>query len=97
MKKKRIKDILTLLLAVMFILFFLAITIGLWYMVLIDISFISIMAGIFASIIPVLFIYSCSVATIEFVKESFFKWNLWLQRFYKGDVLLHAKRPPYYI
>lgn len=73
MKKKRIKDILTLLLAVMFILFFLAITIGLWYMVLIDISFISIMAGIFASIIPVLFIYSCSVATIEFVKESFFK------------------------
>lgn len=73
MKKKRIKDILTLLLAITFILFFSAVTIGIWYLVLTNLSFMSVTGGILASIIPGLFVYSCSVATIEFVKESFFK------------------------
>lgn len=72
MKKATFKNIVTLIIATIFLLMFLSILIGLAYYAIMNFSLSSVIGCAVAAIIPGLIFYSGLCATIEYIKETYF-------------------------
>lgn len=69
---KKSKDIISVVIAVIGIMFFGSFTIGIWVYTLFNLSFQAIVGAVFGSILLGLLTYSITSVTIEFVKGNFF-------------------------
>lgn len=69
--KKKVNNVLTLIIAIAAILLFMATLITIWFYSISHFSLVSLLSGIFASIIPGLLVYSLLIVTIQFVKDTF--------------------------
>ncbi len=72
---KKSKDIISVIIATIGILFFCGFIIIIWIDVFFNLSFMAIVGATFGSLIPGLLTYSIASVTIEFVKENFFSKN----------------------
>ena len=69
---KKMKDVISIIIAIIGIAFFGGFAIGIWAYALINLSFPTVLGAVFGSLIPGIIAYSIACVLIEFVKENFF-------------------------